>query len=462
VTERHEDAVIVVQPALDPVEVAALKQVSAFTSDIAIKTIQVQSVGIIASMESVAPFAVGDFVAVSTTPSAIATVESIDAAKKALVLSAGFTVQPGQDLVVANWRCATTVASVGGFVPNQVIVGRGDAVVPGSFVVRREDDDSFSKAVAVTQVNGAAVALAESIPGLKRLDTLAVGVFPRIATVLAQQAQETSIGIVEPGALAVGDHVVLVGGAEPAVVAQVVSVAGNIVTLNESLGVLNAGQRLAVVHFRDRVGLSAVGIADPTQIAIDREIELRENDLVGVLTHYADNSNPGVIDSVLGNRLTLTVPGIASGDGIVSQDWIDGGILGAAAVTFQLAPFQFQPLLRLANVDGLEQPRPSVASGFDLIGGRFVSRLVVPLLLNPAAGHVLVYPLEPNGYRYRPETLSLITTFNADFPRAFATFAQKQKLSVRWIGCLREFPRASGCPGEQPYEVCDVRNSSGD
>jgi hypothetical protein len=201
--------------------------------------------------------------------------------------------------------------------------------------------------------------------------------------------------------------------------------------------------------------------ADPRQIEVDADLDFRDNDVVGRLTHYADNGNAGLVEKVEGKVLTLSLPGLEHGDGIVDQGWIDGGIVGPAAVRYpavvpQPFPSLWQPLVRLDTIDGLTRPVAAVAYGFDLLSGRYVSHKVVPFLFDAAGGHALLWRLDPNAsFRYRPETLSLITAFNTEFPRAFATFAQKQKLSVRWSGCVREFPAASGCPGAQPHDPCD-------
>ena len=50
--------------------------------------------------------------------------------------------------------------------------------------------------------------------------------------------------------------------------------------------------------------------------------------------------------------------------------------------------------------------------------------------------------------------LSLITSFNSDFPAAFVTFAQKKRLVVRWFGCQQEFRPVTDCPGQTPGDPC--------
>lgn len=456
---KRTGANIEVQPPLPAADIAGLKRVALFSADIAIQLLQPKNPGMVVKVDSTGPFAEGDFVAAADATSVITTVEEITGPKE-LVLGAPLPLKPGSNLVAANWRTATTVNGVGVTGPDDVLVGRENTAPLGSFVVRRVGND-FSSPSVVKNASGTTLTLALPIAGLARLDTLAVGVFPRVATVMAQQAQEEQLQVVEADALVTGDIVaVLADVATRATVAQVLSASGTTVVLSESLGKLSPGQKLAVVHFRDTVLLSTVDAADDTSIEIDRDIEMRDGDIVGALTHYADNATPGLIESLQGNQLTLSVPGIVHGDGIVSADWIDGGIVGPAAVSYlslsQLSiPSQFQPVVRLVAADGFNQPQPAVAYGFDLLSGRYVSSVVLPFLYDAAGRHVYVVPVNlASPYRYRPETLSIITTFNTDFPRAFATFAQKQGLSVSWMGCQEAFPGPSGCPAQRPQGPC--------
>jgi hypothetical protein len=452
-------AKIDVEPPLAATELADLKKLALFAGDITIHIVQPKSPGTIVEVDSTAPFEEGDFVAADGDTSAITTVATISSKKK-LVLNSSIPLKAGDDLVAANWYAATTVTAVGVPTPNAVVVARPNAAPVGSFVVRRIGND-FSDPAVVEQVGGTTLTLEGPIADLAPLDTLAVGVFPRIAEVIAPQPQEEQL-LVEADKLTAGDSVVVVDAAPPAAVVQVVSVSGTTVVLNASLGTLSSGQKLAVVTFRDRALLTAVDAADPRSIEIDETIAFREHDVIGVLTHYADNSNPGFIDTVQGDTLTLLGAGTEHGDGIASG--LDIGILGPAAVSYAPSlpfPLQFQPITRLLSVDGLTNFQRAVAFGFDLLTGRFVSSSVAPLLYDPAGGHVYLWPLDFNApYRYRPETLSIITTFNTDFPRAFATFAEKQQLSVCWIGCQHEFPPAGGCPAQHPYELCAESGST--
>jgi hypothetical protein len=469
VTSRS-GAVIEAEPVLPTAELAALKRVAPAAPSVAVQSLEPASRSVI-KVEPIGPFAIGDFVAVVGRPGQIALVKDVHVDEKQLELWSPLDkVQAGEQVVAANWRCATTVSGVDVPATTRVVVGRANAALPGSFVVLRSDDE-FSAPVAVANVQDATLTLATPFPELKRLDTLAVGMFPGIATVVAQDAQEERITLAEPGRLVAGDSVVLLpadGAAAVRPVMQVVTASGAQIVLSESPGAVNPGQQLACVHWRDRVSVTAVGSMDPSEIEVDGELEFRDNDVVGMLSHYADNSNPGLVETVAGNVLTLALPGIEHGDGIVNQGWIDGGIVGPAAVSYlagaqQSFPSQLQPFVRMATNDGLERPAPSVAYGLDLLSGRFVSSSVVPFLIDAASGRVYLWRLDANAaFRYRPETLSLITSFNTEFPRAFATFAQKQKLSVRWTGCLQEYTPAFGCPGGRPFEPCEQDNSSED
>jgi hypothetical protein len=260
----------------------------------------------------------------------------------------------------------------------------------------------------------------------------------------------------DAGLLAAGDEVALLGGTS-AKVAQVSSASGGTVVLGESIGTLAAGQKLGVVHFRDQALVTAVN--SPTNLTIDPDLELRaEREIAGVLTHYVDHSNPGLVDRITGSQVALAPPTLEAGDGLVDAGWIDGGLVGPASLSF--SPFdpapewRLQPIVRLVSTEGLEQFQQVVIFGLDLVSGRPLVSSVIAFVFG-AGGHAYVWATEPGiRFRYRPETLSLITTFNTDFPKAFATFAQKQQLSVSWLACQGGFPRPTACPGQEPYDVC--------
>jgi hypothetical protein len=457
---HHSGQTIEVTPPMTAAEIAAVEKVAVFTADITINDVTPKGSGMRVEVSSVASFAAGDFVADSGNTAAVTTVRKVLTSTKELELDATIPVAVNGTLIVANWLGAATVSAITAADPKIVTIGRTGAVPPGAFVVRRAPDDSLSPPAFVKAVSGATLTLDSAIADLARLDTLAISAFPHIVTVLSQQPDdETQIQILatQAGMLAPGDEVALVVvGATSAPIAQVATVAGNSVVLRNSLGALAAGQMLAVVNFTDRALLTKVNT--PTSIEIDRDAELREGDVVGVLTHYADNSNPGWIDRIeTGNRLVLAFPSVETGDGIADDGFIDGGVLGFASLVY--APtdpspqWQYQVIVRLAATDGLEQFRPAVVYGLDLLTGRSVATAIFPFLYN--GDRIVVFPAQANArYHYRPETLSLITTFNTDFPRAFATFAQKQQLSVSWIACQEEFPRPTGCPAQEPYDVC--------
>ncbi len=453
-------ASIEIAPPLTAAEIAVAAKVVVFSADVTIQSVQLKSPGILVEVESTSPFAEGDFVATSADTTAIATVRKVTATKRELELDVPIPAAVGADLIAANWLGATTIAAISTSAANTVIVGRTSAAPIGSFVVRRLDDDSLSSPAIVKGAAGATLTLDTPIPGLARLDTLAIGAFPRIVHVLSQAGEQDRIQILaaEAGMLSVGDEVTtLDAGTAPASVAQVVAVNGNDIVLGSALGPLTMGQALGIVHFRDRALVTDV--LSSTNLEVDRDLDIRDGDVAGVLTHYADNSNPAIVDRIeTGNRLVLAPPSIQTGDGIVDDGWIDGGILGHASVAFvptdPSPQWQFQLVARLLSTEGLENVRPAVMYGFDLASGRSIATSVYPWLID-ASGHVVLWPTDATvRYRYRPETMSIVTTFNTDFPSAFATFAQKQELSVSWIGCQQEFARPTGCPDQQPYDPC--------
>jgi hypothetical protein len=457
---QHSGQTIEITPPMTAAEIAAVKKVAVFTADITINDLTPKSPGIRVELSSVAPFAAGDFVADSGNTGAMTTVRKVLTATDELELDATIPIVVNGTLIAANLVGAATVSSVSAADPKIIVIGRTGAVPPGAFIVRRAPDDSLSAPALVKVVSGPTLTLDTAVPDLARLDTVAIGVFPQVVTVLSQQPDDdTKIQILatQAGALVAGDEVALVvDGSTSAPIAQVAAATGNSVVLGNSLGALAAGQMLAVVNFSDRALLTKVN--SPTSIEIDRDVPLRDGDVVGVLTHYADNSNPGWIDHIeAGNKLVLAFPSIETGDGTVDDGWIDGGTLGFASLVF--APtdpspqWQYQVIVRLAVTDGLDQVRPAVVFGLDLLTGRSIATAVLPFLYD--GDRIVVWPAQQSArFHYRPETLSLITTFNTDFPRAFATFAQKQQLSVSWMACQEEFRRPAGCPAQQPYDVC--------
>jgi hypothetical protein len=438
-----------IKPPLTDAALAAIKQLSLVRKDVTIHDIQSQNAGVVVEVNDAGPFAEGDFVAGLNDLSAITTIEKVDADNNELSLTDSIAIPAQGMIAAATWIGATTVDSpaVAGATA-QIIVGRAGAVPESSFVVR-EEGDSFSTPYPVKSVAGTLVTLAKPFDGLNRLDTLAIGVFPRIVTVIGT---EGGIRVAEAGVLKAGDVLIPLGpGAGPLPLSEVVSAIGDTAQLRPPMTNVTAGvTQLGVVHFFDTAELSDVPGGLPFKVTLDGELEGRQGDFVAVLTHYVDNSSAGIIAKIQGTTITLAGPGIAGGDGIVRQDWIDGGILGMAAVS----PF-IQPLVRLETIDGLAQaPRQATAVGYDLVTHRFTSFPVRLFVTEPALNRVYVWPASFGMFQYRPETLVLITTFNTDFPSAFATFAQKQDLAVCWIGCQQEFPKPSGCPGTFPATSC--------
>ena len=466
-----------IQPVPSAANVASLSRVAPLAGGLAVQALNPKSRAVV-GVDTVEPFTVGDFVAVAGRPAEIAIVEKVDEGASQLELSptqssTKLAVEAGVLLVASDWQSATTVAAFSPATPQQVTVGRPDAARVGDMVALRALDD-FASPVSVAQVAGTSLALGTPLTGAQRLDSLAVGRFARVATVVSQDAQQEQVMIAEAGALVAGDCVMLLasdGAADVSSgVVQVVATTGAKVVLAESLGTIAPGARLGTVTWRDCVGLKSVDGGDPTHVEVDRDIGLRAGQVVGVLSYYADCSNPGLVDQVQGNELTL-LPSLEHGDGIVEQDWIDGGIVGPAAVTRQASqlfefPSTWQPIVRMETLDGLDDRVPATAYGLDLLSGAFQSRDVLPVLLQDAAGaHLVLVDTDTNpSHRFRPETLSLVTRFNNDFPRAFAAFAQAKELAlvVRWFGCQRESQAEPACPGQRPFDPCVADSSTED
>jgi hypothetical protein len=445
-----------------------LKLVAPVRDDIKILDVRPKGSGMTVRVSPPGLLQEGDYVAASNNLDAVTVVDRVDESGLEITLRDSLNLAGASVLAAANWITATSVNQTPApSAPQKVMVGRAGAVLPPCFVVR-VDSSGMSGPAIVKAVNGTELTLDRPIAGLARLDTLAVGAFPSTVTVAAQQGPETLL-VQEADALRPGDVLSrLTPSATPAPLVEVTKVDGTAVQLRQSFGTLVPGERLGVVHFRDTTALTAV--AATGEVTVDRDIRARDGDFVSVLTHYVENSNLGAIREISGNSITLALEGIAPGDGILPMDRIDGGILGPASVSFP-----GQPFVRLESTEGLTDNsgrRQDTVIGFDLLTGQFrsvaVQAFVVDSFLdgvaNGTVNRVVLFPRDPaNPFQLRPETLSLITTFNTDFPRAFATFAQEQELYVCWSGCQQEQRQTFDCPGTlDAQKSCEESNSSQD
>lgn len=449
-----------VRTPADLVSAAGVKFVSPVKTDISVVDLKPQSSGVTVKISPAGRLLKGDYVAATTDLAHATVVDDVDASGEELTLRDTLILAGVPALVAANFVAATTVDQPpNAFTPLQVVVGREGAVPQGAFVVR-VDSAGMSDPVRVALVSGRTVTLEKTMDGLTRLDTLAAGVFPRVVTVVHQD-DPASVRIEEANALRAGDIVARMSpSADPEPVVEVAGVTGNLVQFRQPFSGLATGEQLGVVNFRDTVLLTAA--PNPKEAPLDHDIQARDGDFVAVLTHYADNSNLGSIQQISGNQLTLRPDGIGAGDGIVQRDWIDGGILGPAAIRFPE-----QPLVRLESIEGLENvsARQDTATGFDPVIGQFHSSSVTAFVVEALVNRVALIPIPPvsGSFVYRPETFSLLTTFNAGFPRAFAVFAQKQQLSVAWFGCQQERRQTPACPAQTTVpETCEGCNSSQD
>nr|WP_297382379.1 hypothetical protein [uncultured Roseateles sp.] len=414
-------------------------------------------------VSDVAPFAVGDVVAPMRDLSLVAVVDKIVKKRKALVLSAGLGLAVGDRLVAADWCCATTIDAFEPKRPNEVRVGRASAArVKDVLRLRVADGAESPPPASVAAVTGTLLGLGSPlVETARRLDLLAVGRFGRVATVVAQQTDETRITLAESAAFAVGDCVMawpLIGSVTlESAVAQVVAIVGVDLVLSGSPGALATGDRLATVHWRDSARITRVD-ADPRELDVADDLVFGPNDVAGLLVHHADVSNGAYVQQIVGNTVTVR-PTLAQGDGIVDQGWIDGGLVGPAALTWDPArpmdfPATWQPLVRMDSAGGLDGRAIATLYGLDLNTGVYQSRAAWPYPIDAELHLYAVTPATTPAYRFRPETLSLITSFNSDFPAAFVTFAQKKRLVVRWFGCQQEFRPVTDCPGQTPGDPC--------
>ncbi|WP_431272996.1 hypothetical protein ACQ858_12130 [Variovorax ureilyticus] len=211
----HNGAVIEVQPVPAAAELAGLARVAPLAADITIQGLQPKNRSTV-GLDTIDPFDVGDFVAASDDPAHIAVVEQVNKGKKQLALSTALAVEAGSVIVGVNWQTATTVDVFDAKVPDKVTVGRAGAARPGDFVALRAAGD-FATPVPVASVAGKTLTLDGSLVGAMRLDTLAVGRFPRTATVVSQDTDPAHVTLAEAGALNAGDCVMRLpsGGPRP-------------------------------------------------------------------------------------------------------------------------------------------------------------------------------------------------------------------------------------------------------
>jgi hypothetical protein len=404
-------------------------------------------------------FRVGDFVARADASGTCAVIEAIDPQAGTLTLAGNVDAGQGQWIAAADLARAVVVTGVDP-APNDrtVHLSQREAVPAGACVARVLNGGTFPDPVSVAAAGDATATLAAPLAGLKALDTLVVGEFPRVARVaelLADAATRRLVRVEPADALRARDRVVVLDaspGARPVV--DVVWSAGGWVELSHFPEGLAAGQRLGRVSFHDTVEVAALvnpGTGgQPVTLEVDRLIEARTGDVAAALAGYVDNSPAAVVESVSADHQTIVLgpPEFTSGpaaDGIVADGLIDGGLLGLAGLRIDSTGFQLK--LRPASLEGLSLFSQVTVSGLDLLRGVYRS---VPMLVLRVDANGQIWVAGWDNYLFRPEELSMVGVFNADFPTGFAAFAHKQRLYVSWVGCEEVNPPPEGCPGTPP------------
>ncbi len=455
----HSGDMIGVRPVPPPAEVTALMSVVPLSDGITIQTVRADKLAIV-ELEGDSPFAVGDVITVADAPSQYAIVRPApgDPRPKRVALSGPLPVRRGSLVVAVDWRAATTLAAVDA-AHTHVTAGRAGVAVAGDIVAVAGTGDPWP-VVGVASVAGRTLELASALDGAASLGTLVAGRFPRLYKVLAQDGVGTGVTVEGETGPQAGDCVARVAAdgtlAGPGTVVQVVAAAGTSVVLAETPGVLAPGDLLSTVHWR--VAAVAKRVLPPDRIEVDDATGLRAGDVTGLLTHYADCGNPGQVDTIAGDVLTLQ-PGLDQGDGIVAGGIIDGGIVGPAALSQPAPPRVASPAwqtrLRLETLDGIVPSSTATVHGLDLLTGQYRQHPVLVFVVNDGSTSVILYGKDNAAYRLRPETLALITRFNADFPAAFATFAQELQLVVRWMACQPDSePANRAWPVQPAVDAC--------
>lgn len=408
-------------------------------------------------------FATGDVVTVAEHSSAIGVVLGVEGNEVSVRAEGGLTATAGQDhLVAANWKGATTVqiAFFGSYfaVARPALFRAGNVFLKWNPPVPPNSPDPVEPTLEelgrVQQVYPWGFVSAAPFAAAGD-DVLLAGEFP--AVVLVNSVDPDGRVHVTGPALQPGDWVAPLGGnSGEFTVAEVTSVTASgaefVITLSSLVDNILPGAELGVVNFRDIAQIADAGPGSPENaIALNPTLEVRPmGDFVARWTapqpdaplFYADNSNPAVVDSIAGRKLTLH----DVGDGIIPAPVIDGGLLGLAGFS------EVQPTLRL-KADSFVAVNEQLT-----IGGpnQFETQLTLLTRVKSVddSNHVeLTLTTPAQNYVLRPERVSVLSAYNERFPEAFATFAQKQGLYVSWVACQEE-PRLDYPRDDPPQNPC--------
>ncbi len=373
-----------------------------------------------------------------------AVITSVDAGEKELTLPGSFEAAAGNTLIAANRIAASLVEGVTS--PTSFTVARGDFFHPGN-VVWALDNETFPAPAGVQAVVNNTVQLRQPLK-LARGQTIVIGEFPAVAAIIAVPAADV-IQVRPQDLIPAGSWIALLtDSAAPFVIAQITGTeADGTLRLHRALTGARVGDLIGVVHFTDITRKTAD--AEDGQIQIQPEFEPRASgDLAARLHCYADNSPVVHIANIAANVLELAGdnPALLPASGLIPQPLIDGGLLALASFT------PSQPRLRLASADPPSSSADLRVTGPDA-GGVFRSIDVHMTSFDSATGAIEL-SAPGQSFAFRPELVRLVRSFNEDFPRAFAAFAQRRQLAVSWVACQRELTYPYPCSDESPCDPC--------
>jgi hypothetical protein len=397
------------------------------------------------TVDDASVFRAGDLVArldAGVAISSAAAIEKIDGKKK-LTLSAPIQLDANKSVLgAANAAGSSAVTQVNGAsvtVATPAVFQAGDVVVKWG-----THDDLAAPSVISTIAGNGVLTLQPALSTLQVGDILVARRFPRPATVLNVFPVGVAllVNVDNSAAFRAGDLAMRVGDAAQTAGMAVVTpfVPGWLMMFNSISG-LQAGDQLVPINF-NTVAAVAADPADTMHLTIDRTVDFRTGDLMGLLTAYVETSVERAVSRVVSknNPATNTLSLAAAIDGLIPDD-----LIGPASLTPTQNSIRFSTADQ--NLASLFPGDLLAVSGLDPLYLQLSDAQVRIANLDGQTGIAALTPVDGSTNSFRPETLSIAALFNANFTDAFVAFAQQQDLYVCWLGCQNETQTQSGCPG---------------
>ena len=410
--------------------VAAIGLKDGDTLGVAKSATSVNSFSTALAVDNTTHFQVSDLIGVGATPqSNFAILRAIDGSN--LILASTIIAVPGAAVVNADFPARSTV--LGDFNP-QAFAVRDTSVFVGSAVMVHLKGAQVLEAGAILNVFPAfQVVIASSpMPTVATGEVLAIARFARTAKVndagTGPAPRTVQLDRPAAGLFRVGDTVAKMNDSGPLTLAVVRQVAGSSITLASVITELGVGDTIGVVAWN-----AAVIVSDPppdaTHLKVDQAKYARVGGVLGRFTGWVDASSPVLLKAIgAETQLSILPDGLMAGDA-----------LGFAA----LAPpgqrqIRFDPTARVASqMLRVQGPDENTGSPIDSEAS-VTSGSAQPSTLQFAAGV---------SFAVRPEAVQITGSSQID---DFLAYAQKQGLSVCWLGCQMPLHLDPGCLGNIP------------